>query len=51
VAAGLPLDAVFARRLRLMETCEGLYTTCPNKAAVVGFQRWLVDQGWMTAQR
>jgi hypothetical protein len=50
-AAGLPLDAVFARRLRLLETCKGLYTTCPDKGAVLGFQRWLVDHGWMSAQR
>jgi hypothetical protein len=50
-AAGLPLDPVFARRAQLLRVCGGLYTTCPDKGAVLSFQRWLVDQGWMTAQR
>ena len=49
-AAGLPLDSVYQRRWWLMETCKGLYTTCADKGAVLSFQRWLVDAGWM-AQR
>jgi hypothetical protein len=50
-AAGLPLDPVFARRAQLLRLCGGLYTTCADKGAVLSFQRWLVDQGWMSAQR
>ena len=50
-AAGLPLDPVFARRAQLLRVCGGLYTTCLDKGAVLSFQRWLVDQGWMSAQR
>ena len=49
-AAGLPLDAVYARRLRLLEQCNGLYMTCADRGAVMAFQRWLVDAGWI-AQR
>lgn len=46
-AAGLPLDGVYQRRWWLMETCKGLYTSCADKGAVLSFQRWLVDAGWM----
>ncbi|MBX9759747.1 MAG: sulfatase-like hydrolase/transferase [Beijerinckiaceae bacterium] len=49
-AAGLPLDPVYARRLRLLEQCKGLYMTCEDRGAVMAFQRWLVDAGWI-AQR
>jgi hypothetical protein len=49
-AAGLPLDSVYQRRWWLMGTCKGLYTSCADKGAVMGFQRWLADSGWM-AQR
>jgi hypothetical protein len=49
-AAGLPLDPVYERRWWLMQTCRGLYTSCSDKGAVMAFQRWMVDAGWM-AQR
>jgi len=49
-AAGLPLDAVYARRLRLLHHCNGLYMGCADRGAVMAFQRWLVDMGWI-AQR
>ncbi len=49
-AAGLPLDEVFKRRAQLLETCNGLYATCDNRAAVLNFQRWLVSTGRL-AQR
>jgi hypothetical protein len=49
-AAGLPLDAVYARRLRLLHHCKGLYMGCADRGAVMAFQRWLVDMGWI-AQR
>ena len=49
-AAGLPLDPVYARRLQLLEHCDGLYLTCADRGAVMAFQRWLVDAGWI-AQR
>jgi hypothetical protein len=49
-AAGLPLDAVYKRRARLLEVCKGLYATCPDRAAVLNFQRWLVSTGYL-AQR
>ncbi len=44
-AAGLPLDEVFLRRAQLLETCNGLYATCANRAAVLNFQRWLAATG------
>ncbi len=47
VAAGLPLDPVFARRERLMARCNGLYATCRDRASVLAFQRWLVDSRWI----
>lgn len=46
-AAGLPLDSVYARRLHLLEHCDGLYATCADKGALTTFQRWLVDAGWI----
>ena len=46
-AAGLPMDPVFARRERLMARCNGLYATCKDRAAVLAFQRWLVDSRWI----
>lgn len=46
-AAGLPLDPVYARRMRLLEQCKGLYMTCADRGAVMAFQRWLVDAGWI----
>lgn len=49
-AAGLPLDAVYARRMHLLEHCDGLYATCADRGALMAFQRWLVDAGWI-AQR
>ena len=47
IAAGLPLDPVFARRERLMAHCDGLYATCRDRASVLAFQRWLVDSRWI----
>ena len=47
IAAGLPLDPVFARRERLMARCDGLYATCKDRASVLAFQRWLVDSRWI----
>lgn len=49
-AAGLPLDPVYARRLRLLEQCDGLYVSCADRGALMSFQRWFVDAGWI-AQR
>jgi hypothetical protein len=49
-AAGLPLDPVFQKRARLLETCKGLYATCADRASVLAFQRWLVSTGYL-AQR
>lgn len=46
-AAGLPLDPVYERRLWLMNVCKGLYTTCTDRAAVLAFQRWMVDSRWI----
>ena len=46
-AAGLPLDPVYDRRLWLMNTCKGLYTTCADRGAVLAFQRWMVDSRWI----
>jgi phosphoglycerol transferase MdoB-like AlkP superfamily enzyme len=47
IAAGLPLDEVYARRLQLLEQCRGLYATCADRENVTGFQRWLADSGWI----
>ncbi len=47
MAAGLPLDAVYQRRAQLLATCKGLYATCGDRAAVLTFQRWLVDNQWI----
>ena len=47
IAAGLPLDPVFARRETLMARCGGLYATCKDRASVLAFQRWLVDSRWI----
>ena len=47
IAAGLPLDPVFARREKLMARCDGLYATCKDRASVLAFQRWLVDSRWI----
>ena len=49
LAAGLPLDPVYRRRVQLMKTCEGLFGTCADKGAMLTFQHWLVDAGWVTA--
>ena len=46
-AAGLPLDPVFNRRVWLMNACKGLYVTCEDRAAVLAFQRWMVDSRWI----
>ena len=46
-AAGLPLDNVFERRAWLLDRCQGLYATCPDRPAVLAFQRWLVDSRWI----
>ncbi len=47
IAAGLPLDPVFARREKLLARCDGLYATCKDRASVLAFQRWLVDSRWI----
>ncbi len=47
IAAGLPLDPVFARREKLMAHCDGLYATCKDRASILAFQRWLVDSRWI----
>ena len=47
-AAGLPLDPVFSKRVRLMQHCRGLYASCADRAAVLTFQRWLTDAGWVS---
>jgi hypothetical protein len=46
-AAGLPLDPVMTRRAWLFDHCKGLYATCPDRASVLAFQRWLVDSRWI----
>lgn len=43
-ASGLPLDPVFATRLKLMETCAASYADC-RSAMRDGFHRALVDKG------
>ncbi len=48
MAAGLPLDPVYERRLQLLQTCHGLYATCADRPAVLTFQRWLVDNQWLS---
>jgi hypothetical protein len=50
-AAGLPLDPVFRQRAQLLKTCNGLFGTCADKGALLTFQHWLVDAGWVTAGR
>ena len=50
-AAGLPLDPVFRQRANLLKTCNGLFGTCADKGALLTFQHWLVDAGWVTAAR
>ena len=49
-AAGLPQDPVYRQRVSLMKECKGLYATCDNQTAILGFQRWLLDSGYL-AQR
>ena len=48
-AAGLPLDPVYKRRAQLLKTCEGAFGTCADRGALLTFQHWLVDAGWVTA--
>jgi len=50
-AAGLPLDPVFRQRANLLKTCNGLFGTCADKGALLTFQHWLVDAGWVIAAR
>ena len=46
-AAGLPLDAVYQRRLELFAQCNGLYHTCADRQKIPEFHRWLADSGWL----
>jgi hypothetical protein len=48
MAAGLPLDAVYKRRAQLMKTCDGLFEDCADKGALLTFQHWFADAGWVT---
>ena len=48
-AAGLPLDPVFRRRVQLMKSCEGAFGSCADRGALMTFQHWLADAGWVTA--
>ncbi|MDF2120038.1 sulfatase-like hydrolase/transferase [Roseiarcaceae bacterium H3SJ34-1] len=46
-AAGLPLDPVFERRMWLIDKCDGLYADCKDRGAVLAFQRYMLDSGWI----
>ncbi|MDH7797319.1 sulfatase-like hydrolase/transferase [Beijerinckia sp. 28-YEA-48] len=46
-AAGLPLDSVLQRRLWLIDRCNGLYVSCADRGAVLAYQRFLIDSGWI----
>lgn len=46
-AAGLPLDQVLQRRLWLIDRCNGLYVSCEDRGAVLAYQRFLIDSGWI----
>jgi hypothetical protein len=46
-AAGLPLDPVFERRMWLIDKCDGLYANCEDRGAVLAFQRYMLDSGWI----
>jgi len=46
-AAGLPLDPVFERRMWLIDKCDGLYANCKDRGAVLAFQRYMLDSGWI----
>ncbi|MGL4810859.1 MAG: sulfatase-like hydrolase/transferase, partial [Beijerinckiaceae bacterium] len=46
-AAGLPLDAVYQRRLALMKECSGLYHTCADRQKILTLHRWLADSGYL----
>ena len=46
-AAGLPLDPVFERRMWLIDKCDGLYASCKDRGAVLAFQRYMLDSGWI----
>jgi hypothetical protein len=50
-AAGLPLDKVFRQRVQLMKTCEGLFGSCADRGALLTFQHWMAEAGWVTAQK
>ena len=50
-AAGLPLDKVYRQRAQLMKTCEGLFGSCADKGALLTFQHWMAEAGWVTAQQ
>jgi hypothetical protein len=41
---------VYRQRVALMDECKGLYATCEKQGAILGFQRWLLDSGYL-AQR
>lgn len=46
-AAGLPLDQVMHKRLWLIDRCKGLYANCADRGAVLAFQRFMIDSGWI----
>ncbi len=50
-AAGLPLDTVFRQRAQLLKTCNGLFGSCADRGALLTFQHWLAEAGWVTAQK
>lgn len=44
-AAGLPAPPDWRERQRLMRACAGLFWTCADRAAILGFDRRLLDSG------
>jgi hypothetical protein len=44
-AAGLPLSDSFRERQRLLTTCNGRYSDCEQRGAILAFHRRLIDSG------
>jgi phosphoglycerol transferase MdoB-like AlkP superfamily enzyme len=49
-SAGLPLSDSHRERLRLMQSCGGLYDGCRSKDDILRFHRRLIDSGLMAAR-
>jgi hypothetical protein len=44
-ASGLPMSESFKRRAELLKICDGQYADCVDQQQVLGFHRWLIQQG------